>query len=117
MSEATSLAGGAGGIGASDAILASEEFLHKRAQKVKLSLSPRDRLEYRRLVDQLNHLMRRMMRKEDKSMQGAEEKSSPNSSGGLTSAPTGATETDPEDDATTWGAHAYDLYTRRGGIA
>ena len=117
MSEATSLAGGAGGIGASDAILASEEFLHKRAQKVKLSLSPRDRLEYRRLVDQLNHLMRRMMRKEDKSMQGADEKSSPNSSGGLTSAPTGATETDPEDDATTWGAHAYDLYTRRGGIA
>jgi hypothetical protein len=118
MSEATSLAGGGGGgIGSTDAILASEEFLHKRAQKVKLSISPRDRIEYRRLVDQLNHLMRRLMRKEDKSMQGATDGPSPNSSGGLTSSPTGATETDPEDDATTWGAHAYDLYTRRGGIA
>ena len=57
------------------------------------------------------------MRKEDKSMQGADEKSSPNSSGGLTSNPTGATETDPDDDATRWGTHAYDLYVRRGGIS
>ena len=50
-------------------------------------------------------------------MQGADEKSSPNSSGGLTSNPTGATETDPDDDATRWGTHAYDLYVRRGGIS
>tara|TARA_R100000734_G_C3319030_1_gene114086 strand:+ start:4262 stop:5551 length:1290 start_codon:yes stop_codon:yes gene_type:complete len=121
-SEATSLAGGsasamaAGGIGSSDAILASEEFLHKRAQKLKLGISHRDRIEYRQLIDQLNHLLRRLMRKEDKSMQGADEKSSPNSSGGLTSNPTGATETDPDDDATRWGAHPYDLYVRRGGV-
>jgi len=117
MSEATSLAGGAGGVGASDAILASEEFMKSRTQRVKLTgISPRDRIEYRQLIDQLNHLLRRMMRKEDKSMQGASEGSSPNSSGGLTSAPTGATETDPDDDATRWGAHAYDMYVRRGGI-
>lgn len=116
MSRATSLAGGAGGIGSTDAILASEEFLLKRAQKLKLGISPRDRIEYRHLIDQLNHLLRRLMRKEDKSMQGATERSSPNSSGGLTSNPTGATETDPDDDATMWGAHAYDLYTRRGGV-
>jgi len=117
MSHATSLAGGAGGIGSTDAILASEEFLLKRAQKVKLTgLSPRDRIEYRQLIDQLNHLMRRMMRKEDKSMQGATEGATDNASGGLTSAPTGATETDPDDDATRWGAHPYDLYVRRGGV-
>lgn len=118
MSEATSLAGGAGGIGASDAILASEEFLKARAQRVKLTnrISPRDRIEYRQLIDQLNHLLRRMMRKEDKSMQGATEGATDNASGGLTSAPTGATETDPDDDATRWGAHPYDLYVRRGGL-
>ena len=118
MSHATSLAGGAGGIGATDAILASEEFLKARAQRVKLvnRISPRDRIEYRQLIDQLNHLMRRMMRKEDKSMQGATEGATDNASGGLTSAPTGATETDPDDDATRWGAHPYDLYVRRGGL-
>jgi hypothetical protein len=118
MSEATSLAGGAGGIGASDAILASEEFLKARAQRVKITnrISPRDKIEYRQLIDQLNHLLRRMMRKEDKSMQGASEGASDNASGGLTSAPTGATETDPDDDATRWGAHPYDLYVRRGGL-
>lgn len=117
MSRATSLAGGAGGIGSTDAILASEEFLLKRAQKVKLTgMSPRDRIEYRQLIDQLNHLMRRMMRKEDKSMQGATEGATDNASGGLTSAPTGATEADPDDDATRWGAHPYDLYVRRGGV-
>jgi len=107
----------AGGIGSTDAILASEEFLHKRAQKVKVGISPRDRIEYRHLVDRLNHLLRRLTRKEDKSMQGVDGKSSPNSSGGLTSNPTGATETDPDDDATRWGTHGYDLYVRRGGIS
>lgn len=118
MTEATSLAGGAGGVGATDAILASEEFLKARAQRVKLTnrISPRDRIEYRQLIDQLNHLLRRMMRKEDKSMQGATEGATDNASGGLTSAPTGATETDPDDDATRWGAHPYDLYVRRGGL-
>ena len=99
----------AGGIGSTDSILASEEFLKGRAQKLKLGISPRDRMEYRRLMDNLNVLMRRLMRKEDKT-------STPNSSGGETSNPTGATETDPDDDATRWGAHAYDLYVRRGGI-
>ena len=111
-----SLAGGrasamaAGGIGSSDSILASEEFIRKG------KLNQRDKIEYRQLIDQLNHLLRRLMRKEDKSMQGADEKSSPNSSGGLTSNPTGATDVDPEDDPTMWGTHPYDLYVRRGGI-
>ena len=36
--------------------------------------------------------------------------------GGLSSNPTGATDVDPDDDATRWGAHPYDLYVRRGGI-
>ena len=103
MTEATSLAGGA------DSILASEEFMEGRAQKVKVGISPRDRIEYRTLMDKLNRLLRRMMHKEDKT-------STPNSSGGETSNPTGPTETDPDDDATRWGAHAYDLYVRRGGI-
>ena len=34
----------------------------------------------------------------------------------MTSAPTGPTETDPEDDPTMWGTHPYDLYVRRGGM-
>ena len=105
MSEATSLAGGA------------DSLLAKGRQKVNLGISARDRLEYRNLIDKLNKLLREMMRKGDKSMEGADRGSSPNSSGGLTSNPTGATETDPDDDATRWGAHAYDLYVSRGGIA
>ena len=105
MTEATSLAGGA------------ESLLAKGRQKVNLGISARDRLEYRNLIDKLNKLLREMMRKGDKSMEGADRGSSPNSSGGLTSNPTGATETDPDDDATRWGAHAYDLYVSRGGIA
>ena len=122
LTESISFGGGAsamaaGGIGSTDdAILASEEFLLKRAQKLKLGISARDRIEYRQLIDQLNHLLRRLMRKEDKSMQGADEKSSPNSSGGLSSNPTGPTETDPEYDATRWGTHAYGMYVRRGGV-
>ena len=84
---------------------------------MNLGISARDRIEYRNLIDKLNKLLREMMRKGDKSMEGADRGSSPNSSGGLTSNPTGATETDPEDDATTWGTHAYDLYVSRGGIA
>ena len=105
MTEATSLAGGA------------DSLLAKGRQKVNLGISARDRIEYRNLIDKLNKLLREMMRKGDKSMEGADRGSSPNSSGGLTSNPTGATETDPEDDATTWGTHAYDLYVSRGGIA
>lgn len=95
----------------------ADSVLAKARQKVNLGISARDRLEYRNLIDKLNKLLREMMRKGDKSMEGADRGSSPNSSGGLTSNPTGATETDPDDDATRWGAHAYDLYVSRGGIA
>lgn len=95
----------------------ADSILSKARQKVNLGISARDRIEYRNLIDKLNKLLREMMRKGDKSMEGADRGSSPNSSGGLTSNPTGATETDPDDDATRWGAHAYDLYVSRGGIA
>lgn len=108
-SEETSLAGGGASALAMGAM--SGGIL------AKAKMNTRDKLEYRRLIDQLNILLRRMMRKEDKSMQGASERRSPNSSGGMSSNPTGATETDPEDDATTWGAHPYDLYVRAGGIS
>jgi len=95
----------------------ADSILAKGRQKVNLGISARDRLEYRNLIDKLNKLLREMMRKGDKSMEGADRGSSPNSSGGLTSNPTGATEADPDDDATRWGAHAYDLYVSRGGLA
>jgi hypothetical protein len=108
----------AGGLGSSDAILASEEFLLKRAQKLKLGISPRDRIEYRQLIDQLNHALRRLMRKADASGDDAPSGATPNQgTKRMTSAPTGATETDPEDDPTMWGTHPYDLYVRRGGMA
>jgi hypothetical protein len=120
-SEETSLAGGSasamagGGIGSSESILASTEFLKGR-QKVNLGISPRDKIEYRNLIDKLNTLLRQLMRKAD-GAGGADSGASPNASGGNTSNPTGATETDPEDDPTRWGAHPYDLYVSRGGIA
>tara|TARA_R110001632_G_scaffold1417_3_gene6202 strand:+ start:4412 stop:5683 length:1272 start_codon:yes stop_codon:yes gene_type:complete len=105
----------AGGLGSSDAILASEEFL--KAQKLKLGISPRDRIEYRQLIDQLNHALRRLMRKADASADDAPSGATPNQgTKRMTSAPTGATETDPHDDPTMWGTHPYDLYTRRGGM-
>ena len=123
LTEHLSLAGGgasamaSGGIGSDDAILASEEFLKARTQKLKLGISPRDRIEYRQLIDSLNHLLRRLMRKADASSDDPPTNSSPNADRRMTSAPTGATEADPEDDPTMWGAHPYDLYVRRGGIA
>jgi len=107
----------AGGLGSSDAILASEEFLVKRAQKLKLGISPRDRIEYRQLIDQLNHALRRLMRKSDASADDAPSGATPNQgTKRMTSSPTGPTETDPEDDPTMWGTHPYDLYVRRGGM-
>jgi hypothetical protein len=81
-----------------------------------LGISPRDRIEYRQLIDSLNHLLRRLMRKADASSDDPPTNSSPNADRRMTSAPTGATEADPEDDPTMWGAHPYDLYVRRGGI-
>lgn len=120
-SEETSLAGGSasamasGGVGSSESILASAEFLKAR-QKVNLGISARDKIEYRHLIDKLNILLRQLMRKAD-GAGGADSGASPNASGGNTSNPTGATETDPDDDATRWGAHPYDLYVSRGGIA
>lgn len=121
MNEETSLAGGgasamaSGGIGSSESILASAEFLKAR-QKINLGISARDKIEYRTLIDKLNTLLRQLMRKAD-GAGGADSGASPNASGGNTSNPTGATETDPDDDATRWGAHPYDLYVSRGGIA
>jgi hypothetical protein len=107
----------AGGLGSSDAILASEEFLIKRAQKLKLGISPRDRIEYRQLIDQLNHALRRLMRKSDASADDAPSGATPNQgTKSMTSSPTGPTETDPDDDPTKWGTHPYDLYVRRGGM-
>ena len=100
-----------GGLGSSDSILASEEFITKG------KISSRDKIEYRQLIDQLNHLLRRMMRKGDRSSDDAPDGATPNSSGGMTSNPTGATDVDPDDDATRWGTHPYDMYVRRGGIA
>jgi hypothetical protein len=117
MSEETSLAGGrasamaGGGVGSSDSILASIDFL--KAQK---GISARDKIEYRHLIDKLNILLRQLMRKAD-GAGGADSGATPNASGGNTSNPTGATETDPDDDPTRWGAHPYDLYVSRGGIA
>mgnify|MGYP003645848190 CR=1 FL=1 len=123
INEHTSLAGGrasamaAGGIGSSDSILASEEFLNKRATKVNLGISPRDKIEYQHLVTQLNHLLRRLMRKGDASFDAAPEGPTPNAHPRMTSHPRGPTEVDPDDDPTMWGTHAYGLYTRRGGIS
>jgi hypothetical protein len=105
------------GQGMSEETSLADSILAKGRQKVNLGISARDKIEYRTLIDKLNKLLRELMRKGDKSMEGADRGSSPNSSGGLTSNPTGATETDPDDDATRWGAHAYDLYVSRGGIA
>ena len=62
-------------------------------------------------------LLRNLTRKADASLDPAPDGPTPNGHPRMTSAPTGATETDPEDDPTMWGAHAYGLYARRGGIA
>lgn len=105
----------AGGLGSSDAILASEEFL--KAQKLKLGISPRDRIEYRQLIDQLNHALRRLMRKADASADDAPSGATPNQgTKRMTSAPRGPTDVDPDDDPTLWGTHPYDLYVSRGGM-
>lgn len=122
-SKETSLAmGGSSPLGDS-AVLASLEFINKgilgdyirgRASRPRMSHS--DKIEYRRLVAKLEKLLRGLTRKADASLDPAPDGPTPNAAPRMTSAPTGATETDPDDDPTMWGAHAYGLYTRRGGM-
>lgn len=80
-------------------------------------MSIRDKQEYRRIVQKLEKLLRDLTRKADASLDPAPDGPTPNAAPRMTSAPTGATEADPDDDPTMWGTHAYGLYTRRGGIA
>ena len=75
-----------------------------------------NRHEYRRIVQKLEKLLRDLTNKMDASLDPAPDGPTPNAGPRQTSAPTGATETDPDDDPTMWGAHAYGLYTRRGGL-
>mgnify|MGYP003672370115 FL=1 len=75
-----------------------------------------NRHEYRRIVQKLEKLLRNLTNKMDASLDPAPDGPTPNAGPRMTSAPTGATETDPDDDPTMWGAHAYGLYTRRGGL-
>lgn len=79
-------------------------------------MTMRDKQEYRRLIQKLEKLLRGLTRKADASLDPAPDGPTPNAHRRMTSAPTGATEADPEDDPTMWGAHAYGLYVRRGGI-
>ena len=101
-----------GGTGA--AALAKAK-MPKVTLKVGTGMSARDKIEYRRLIEQLNFLMQRAMRKADSSRDDPPTKNSPGGHPRQTSAPTGPTETDPEDDPTLWGAHAYEI-VRRGGL-
>jgi len=80
------------------------------------SMTMRDKQEYRRLIQKLEKLLRGLTRKADASLDPAPDGPTPNAHPRMTSAPTGATETDPDDDPTMWGTHAYGLYTRRGGL-
>lgn len=80
------------------------------------SMSIRDKQEYRRLIQKLEKLLRGLTNKMDASLDPAPDGPTPNAHPRMTSAPTGATETDPDDDPTMWGTHAYGLYTRRGGL-
>ena len=80
------------------------------------SMTIRDKQEYRRLIQKLEKLLRGLTRKADASLDPAPDGPTPNAHPRMTSAPTGATETDPDDDPTLWGTHAYGLYTRRGGL-
>jgi len=80
-------------------------------------MSIRDKQEYRRIMQKLEKLLRDLTRKADASLDPAPDGPTPNAAPRMTSAPTGATEADPDDDPTMWGTHAYGLYTRRGGIA
>jgi hypothetical protein len=80
------------------------------------SMTIRDKQEYRRLIQKLEKLLRGLTRKADASLDPAPDGPTPNAAPRMTSAPTGATETDPDDDPTLWGTHAYGLYTRRGGL-
>lgn len=82
----------------------------------KGSMTTRDKQEYRRLIQKLEKLLRGLTNKMDASLDPAPDGPTPNGHPRMTSAPTGATETDPDDDPTMWGAHAYGLYTRRGGL-
>jgi hypothetical protein len=77
----------------------------------------RDKQEYRRLIQKLEKLLRNLTKKGDASADGVDDGPTPNAHPRMTSAPTGATETDPDDDPTMWGTHAYGLYAGRGGIA
>ena len=117
------LASGGASIFDSSSILASLEYINKgiigsylQGKASRPRMSHANRIEYRRLVAKLEKLLRGMTRKMDASLDPAPDGPTPNAHPRMTSAPTGATETDPDDDPTMWGTHAYGLYTRRGGL-
>ncbi len=100
------------------AVATSLDTLNTKDLLYKKQLSQGDLLEIRQLVREMRRLMRSGMFKKAgfEDAEHDDERPSPNAHRTTTSNPTGATETDPDDDPRYWGAHPIGLLLpRRGG--
>ena len=95
-----------------DSILASEDV-----GKARGKLSSADVTEFKWVLREMRDLLRNRMRKasETEGHKDDQHKPSPNAHRKQTSSPTGATETDPDEDPRYWGAHPYGLLVGRRG--
>jgi hypothetical protein len=103
---------GPSAVAASFDTLNTNELLYKAKQ-----LSQGDLLELRQLVREMRRLMRSGMFKKAgfEDAEHDDERPTPNAHRTTTSNPTGATETDPDDDPRYWGAHPIGLLLPRRG--
>ena len=100
------------------AVATSLDTLNTSDLLYKKQLSQGDLLEISQLVREMRRLMRSGMFKKAgfEDAEHDDERPSPNAHRTTTSNPTGATETDPDDDPRYWGAHPIGLLLpRRGG--
>ena len=95
-----------------ESILASEDV-----EKARGKLTGADITEFKWVLREMKDLLRDRMRKasETEGHKDDQHKPSPNAHRKQTSSPTGATETDPDEDPRYWGAHPYGLLVGRRG--
>jgi len=80
----------------------------------KAKIRQADVAEFKQLLRDAKRLLSQLKKGYDVGCGDDAEGPSPRGHNKQTSDPKGATESDPEDDATTWGAHSYGIVARRG---
>lgn len=113
------VAAGMATAGPGQSILATSQDMLADAEELlrKASISAGDLLELRQLIRELRRAIRanKLTKGIGEDAEHDDERPSPNAHRTTTSNPTGATETDPDDDPRYWGAHPIGLLLPRRG--